>query len=58
MTRFSADPGPDAELKMLLPHIMACFDANKSVTEIIEELNKRQSSSDAKGTGSGRNSVQ
>lgn len=53
MTRFSADPGPDAELKMLLPHIMACFDANKSVTEIIEELNKRQSSSDAKGTGSG-----
>lgn len=48
MARFSGESESEAQLKVLLPHIVACFGANKSVVEIIAELRKHQQSSDAK----------
>ncbi|KAK4784655.1 hypothetical protein SAY86_019023 [Trapa natans] len=47
LARYSSEPGSDPQLKSLLPQIVSCFDANKSVIEIIEELRRHQSSPDA-----------
>ncbi|XP_030448676.1 3-hydroxyisobutyryl-CoA hydrolase-like protein 3, mitochondrial isoform X1 [Syzygium oleosum] len=48
LARFSGESESEAQLKLLLPHIIACFGANKSVVEITAELRKHQQSSDAK----------
>ncbi|KAF7813803.1 3-hydroxyisobutyryl-CoA hydrolase-like protein 3, mitochondrial isoform X1 [Senna tora] len=49
LARYESNPESEAQLKLLLPHIISCFGSNKSVTETIEELKKHQSSSDSTG---------
>ncbi|XP_074350990.1 3-hydroxyisobutyryl-CoA hydrolase-like protein 3, mitochondrial isoform X3 [Apium graveolens] len=45
--KYSCDPSSEPQLKVLLPWIIATFGANKSVGEIIQELEKREQSTDA-----------
>ncbi|KAK2978231.1 hypothetical protein RJ640_024264 [Escallonia rubra] len=47
LTKYSSNPESDAQLKSLLPQIASTFGANKSVAEIIIELEKYQLSTDA-----------
>ncbi|KAG5030190.1 hypothetical protein JHK87_013704 [Glycine soja] len=46
LARYESNPESEAQLKLLLPQIVSTFGGNKSVTEIIEELKKHQSSTD------------
>uniref|UniRef100_A0A803MQ48 3-hydroxyisobutyryl-CoA hydrolase n=1 Tax=Chenopodium quinoa TaxID=63459 RepID=A0A803MQ48_CHEQI len=46
VSKYSSQPESEPQLKALLPHITSTFDANKSISEIIEELKKHQQSSD------------
>ncbi|CAJ1936927.1 unnamed protein product [Sphenostylis stenocarpa] len=46
LARYESNPESEAQLKLLLPQIVSSFGGNKSVTEIIEELDKHQSSTD------------
>ncbi|XP_022639917.1 3-hydroxyisobutyryl-CoA hydrolase-like protein 3, mitochondrial isoform X5 [Vigna radiata var. radiata] len=46
LARFEANPESESQLKLLLPQIVSSFGGNKSVTEIIKELKKHQSSTD------------
>ncbi|XP_068471240.1 3-hydroxyisobutyryl-CoA hydrolase-like protein 3, mitochondrial isoform X1 [Phaseolus vulgaris] len=46
LARYESNPESEARLKLLLPQIVSSFGGNKSVTEIIEELKKYQSSTD------------
>lgn len=50
LARYESNPESEAQLKLLLPQIVSTFGGNKSVTEIIEELKKHQSSTDPNGT--------
>ncbi|KAI3790208.1 hypothetical protein L2E82_03077 [Cichorium intybus] len=45
--KFSSNPESESKLKSLLPHIISTFGANKSVKEIIEDLEKYQQDTDA-----------
>ncbi|KAK3041631.1 hypothetical protein RJ639_001441 [Escallonia herrerae] len=47
LTKYSSNPESDAQLKSLLPQIASTFGANKSLAEIIKELEKYQLSTDA-----------
>lgn len=49
LARYESNPESEAQLKLLLPQIVSTFGGNKSVTEIIEELKKHQSSTDPNG---------
>ncbi|XP_028242809.1 3-hydroxyisobutyryl-CoA hydrolase-like protein 3, mitochondrial isoform X3 [Glycine soja] len=46
LARYESNPESEAQLKLLLPQLVSTFGGNKSVTEIIEELKKHQSSTD------------
>uniref|UniRef100_A0A2N9H1W2 3-hydroxyisobutyryl-CoA hydrolase n=1 Tax=Fagus sylvatica TaxID=28930 RepID=A0A2N9H1W2_FAGSY len=47
LARFSGNPTSESQLKLLLPHIVSSFGANKPVNETIEELKKHQLSGEA-----------
>jgi hypothetical protein len=49
LARFSGNPTSESQLKLLLPHIVSSFGANKPVNETIEELKKHQLSGEAAG---------
>lgn len=46
VSKYSSQPESEPQLKILLPYIASTFAANKSITEMIEELRKHQQSSD------------
>ncbi|XP_044464146.1 3-hydroxyisobutyryl-CoA hydrolase-like protein 3, mitochondrial isoform X2 [Mangifera indica] len=47
LAKHNSDPESEAKLKLLLPQIISSFGSEKSVKEIIEELERHQSSSEA-----------
>nr|POF25546.1 3-hydroxyisobutyryl-coa hydrolase-like protein 3, mitochondrial [Quercus suber] len=47
LARFSGSPESESQLKLLLPHIVSSFGANKSVNDTTEELKKHQLSGEA-----------
>lgn len=49
LAQYKKEPESEAQLKLLLPHIVSCFGATKSVPEIVEELRKHQQSADTGG---------
>lgn len=49
LAKHSSDPESEPRLKLLLPHIVSTFGGNKSVKEIMEELEKNQRSDDPTG---------
>ncbi|XP_030552904.2 3-hydroxyisobutyryl-CoA hydrolase-like protein 3, mitochondrial [Rhodamnia argentea] len=48
LARYSGDLESEAQLKLLLPHIVSCFGANKSVIEIMEDLERHKLNPDPK----------
>ncbi|XP_021741572.1 3-hydroxyisobutyryl-CoA hydrolase-like protein 3, mitochondrial isoform X2 [Chenopodium quinoa] len=46
VSKYSSQPESEPQLKVLLPHITSTFDANKSISEVVEELKKHQQSAD------------
>ncbi|KAM7509471.1 hypothetical protein LguiA_019924 [Lonicera macranthoides] len=46
LAKYSSNPESEPQLKSLLPHIVSTFGGNKSVTDIIKELEKHQQSTD------------
>lgn len=46
LAKYGCSPESESRLKLLLPHIVSTFGANKSVKEIMEELEKHQQSAD------------
>ncbi|KAI6679432.1 hypothetical protein NL676_033313 [Syzygium grande] len=42
LARYSGDLESEARLKLLLPHIVSCFGANKSVIEIMKDLERHK----------------
>ncbi|KAM7509476.1 hypothetical protein LguiA_019929 [Lonicera macranthoides] len=46
LAKYSSNPESEPQLKPLLPHIISTFGGNKSVTDIIKELEKHQQSTD------------
>ncbi|KAL8153186.1 hypothetical protein V2J09_010946 [Rumex salicifolius] len=46
MSKYSSKPESEAQLQVLLPHIVSTFNANKPLIEIMEDLKKHQQSSD------------
>ncbi|KAK9749755.1 hypothetical protein RND81_02G148000 [Saponaria officinalis] len=51
ISKYSAQPESEPQLKLLQPHIASTFQANKSVSQIVEELKKHQDSSDSTMAG-------
>lgn len=49
LSGYEKEPESEAQLKMLLPHIVSSFGSHRSVFEAIEELKKHQFSTDAVG---------
>lgn len=49
LEKYSSNPESEPRLKLLLPHIVSTFGSNKSVEEIMDELEKYQESDDATG---------
>lgn len=49
MAKYSSDPVSGPRLKLLLPRIISTFAANKSIREILEELENHQQSADTLG---------
>ncbi|GJT82982.1 3-hydroxyisobutyryl-CoA hydrolase-like protein 3, mitochondrial isoform X2 [Tanacetum coccineum] len=47
LEKYSSNPESEPRLKLLLPHIVSTFGSNKSVKEIMDELEKNQESDDA-----------
>ncbi|XP_020241849.1 3-hydroxyisobutyryl-CoA hydrolase-like protein 3, mitochondrial [Asparagus officinalis] len=47
LAQYKKEPESEAQLNLLLPHIVSCFGANKSVSETIEELKKLQQHADS-----------
>nr|XP_043626071.1 3-hydroxyisobutyryl-CoA hydrolase-like protein 3, mitochondrial [Erigeron canadensis] len=46
LAKYSSNPESESRLKLLLPHIVSTFGANKSVKEIMEDLEKHQQNAD------------
>ncbi|KAK9697741.1 hypothetical protein RND81_08G058000 [Saponaria officinalis] len=51
LSKYSTQPESEPPLKSLLPQISSTFEANKSVSQIVEELKRHQDSSDATVAG-------
>lgn len=49
LEKYSTDPDSESRLKSLLPRIISTFGGNKSVKNIIEELENHQLSADTLG---------
>jgi len=49
LAQHKEEPESEAQLKLLLPHIVSCFGENRSISKIIEELKKHQESADSGG---------
>lgn len=49
LATYNEKPESESPLKILLPHILSSFAANKSVSESIEELKKLEQSTDSAG---------
>lgn len=49
LARYRSESESEAQLKFLLPHILSCFNTNKSVIDIIKDLKSHESSRDAGG---------
>nr|XP_043619306.1 3-hydroxyisobutyryl-CoA hydrolase-like protein 3, mitochondrial [Erigeron canadensis] len=47
LAQYNCNPESEPQLKLLLPHIVSTFGTNKSVTDIIQELEKNQKSGDS-----------
>lgn len=50
LAKYSSTPESEPRLKLLLPRIISTFGANKSVKEIMEELEQHHQSADATGS--------
>ncbi|KAL9224030.1 hypothetical protein vseg_000105 [Gypsophila vaccaria] len=51
LSKYSTQPESEPSLKLLLPQIASTFEANKSVSQIVEELKRHQNSSDGTVAG-------
>ncbi|GMH04626.1 hypothetical protein Nepgr_006466 [Nepenthes gracilis] len=58
LSKYSINPEPEGQLKLLLPQIVSTFTANKSIEKIIEELKKHQQSSDSMVAGWAKESLE
>lgn len=47
--KYSRNPESEPRLKLLLPHIVSTFGSNKSVKEIMEDVEKNQKNDDPLG---------
>ncbi|XP_021764484.1 3-hydroxyisobutyryl-CoA hydrolase-like protein 3, mitochondrial [Chenopodium quinoa] len=51
LSKYSIQPHTESQLKLLLPYIASTFNANKSVSDIFEELKMHQQNSDTRVAG-------